>query len=112
MEVRSMRARTGLLAMLLYGALACSGQVQASRNPKPGESSSNGAASSQPESGSMQSASTSMGATSGNRDADSGSGNGDPLVGSWTFRGSVPYIVTVTLSFSPDKTFTMAETVS
>ncbi len=42
----------------------------------------------------------------------SDSGNRDPLVGSWTFSGSVPDIITVTLTFSPDKAFTMLETVS
>jgi hypothetical protein len=42
----------------------------------------------------------------------SGSSNRDPLIGSWTFSGSVPDLVTVTLTLSPDKTFTMLEAVA
>jgi hypothetical protein len=42
----------------------------------------------------------------------SGSADRDPLVGSWTFSGSVPDLVTTTLTFNSDKTFTMLETVA
>ena len=36
----------------------------------------------------------------------------DPLVGTWTFSGYVPAIVTITLTLKADKTFTLAETVA
>jgi hypothetical protein len=41
-----------------------------------------------------------------------GSGNRDPLVGSWVFSGNVPDAITVTLTFGPDNSFTMVETVA
>ncbi len=63
--------------------------------------------------------------------ADAGTGNGDslsdlamadapgdataasdPLVGTWQFNGHVPAIVTITLTFKSDKSFTFSETVA
>lgn len=56
-------------------------------------------------------------ACSGSVGADGGDGASDsrgpdPVVGSWTFRGEVPDIVTITLTFNSDKTFDMVETVA
>ena len=36
----------------------------------------------------------------------------DPLVGTWTFSGHVPAIVTITLTFKADRSFTFSETVA
>jgi len=50
----------------------------------------------------------------GGTTADAGPGEAavDLLLGSWTFRGAVPAIVTVTLTFNSDKTLAMVETVA
>jgi hypothetical protein len=41
-----------------------------------------------------------------------GSNGQDPLVGTWTYSGNVPAIVTINLAFKSDKTFTFVEEVA
>ena len=95
------------LVVLLCGPFACSGQVQDSGTTTPGESSSAGSTSA----GSTSSQAGSATTVDNPPDDASGSNNDDPLVGSWTFSGSVPEIITVTLTFDLDQSVTMVETV-
>jgi hypothetical protein len=98
-----MNRGTSPLVVLLCGAFACSGQVQESGHTQSDASSSDASLSSQ--SGSD---------AGGNNDPndDGGPANLDPLVGSWTYSGSVPDLITVTLTFGVDHTLTMQESVA
>lgn len=98
-----MNRTTSPLVALLCGAFACSGQTQDSGNTKSAASSSDESVSSQ-----------SGFDAGGNNDPndDGGPANRDPLVGSWTYSGSVPDRITVTLTFGADNTLTMQESVA
>jgi hypothetical protein len=111
-----MNLTTSALVVLVCGPFACSGQVQESVDTKPGASSSAGSGNTNP-GGSSSAGSTSSqtvsGTTAGNHpDDDTGSSDPDPLVGSWTYSGYVPDVITVTLTFDADNSFTMVETVA
>jgi hypothetical protein len=101
-----MKTMAGLLGVLMCGAFACSSQVQ-------GTNGGNDKGDAQTQGGNDQRDAQTPDANGGNHTGDDGgSGHLDPLVGSWTFSGSVPARVTVTLTFRPDGSFTMVETVA